>query len=97
MYKAKPINNKLDLTSYAVDVFNQNIIYGYESLGEYVANHLYLKRIILDLSHWKTGVVDFLDTPYSLYSFIFSATFVAWAFSKQFPVFVFFSPINILI
>ena len=72
MYKAKTINNKLDLTSYAVDVFNQNIIYGYESLGEYVASHLYLKRIILDLSHWKTGVVDFLDTPYSLYSFIFS-------------------------
>ena len=72
LYKAKTINNKLDLTSYAVDVFNQNIIYGYESLGEYVASHLYLKRIILDLSHWKTGVVDFLDTPYSLYSFIFS-------------------------
>ena len=72
LYKAKTINNKLDLSSYAVDVFNRNIIYGHESLGEYVANHLYLKRIILDLSHWKTGVVDFLDTPYSLYSFIFS-------------------------
>lgn len=72
IYKAKTINNKLDLESYAIDVFNKKIIYGYESLGEYVANHLYLKRIILDVSHWKTGVIDFLDTPYSLYSFIFS-------------------------
>ena len=72
LYKAKKINSNIDLSSYALDIYNHNIIYSNESIGEYVANHLYLKRFIFDMSHWKSGVVNFIDTQYALYTLLFS-------------------------
>lgn len=72
LYKSKPINKSIDLSSYAIDIYNRKLIYSNESIGEYIANHLYCKRFIFDFSHWKEGVVDFMSSNYATYSYLFN-------------------------
>lgn len=72
LYKSKPVNSNIDLSSYIIDIFNRNLIYSNESISEYIANHLYCKRFLFDFSHYKGGSIDFMDSTYALYSYLFS-------------------------